>query len=85
MRRRNRHSILNFHTCCFIYLVSQSLFFFLVSIGMFVVEISLVKGRVVCIAFVFHIPVGFQIPVHDVMSTLGIATALCSLLNKRQL
>ena len=36
------------------------------SIGRFVVEISLINEWVVCIAFVFHIPVDFQIPVRYV-------------------
>ena len=43
--------------------------FIFVSIGVFVVEISLVNERVVCIAFVFHIPVDFQIPVRYVKAS----------------
>ena len=55
-RRRNRDTLFVFHTCYFICLGPGSLLFIFVSIGVFV-EISLVKGQVVCIAFVFHIPV----------------------------
>ena len=64
MRRRNRCSL--FFSCLLLHLFGATkLVFFLASIGMFV-EISLVNERAVRIAFVFHIPVGFQIPVHDV-------------------
>ena len=67
-RRRNRHSLF-FPLRFLLHLFrATKLVFFLVSIGMFVVEISLVNERVIYIAFVFHIPVGFQIPVHDVIA-----------------
>ena len=62
-RRRNRDTLFVFHTCYFICLGPGSLLFIFVSIELFVVEISLVDERVVCIAFLFHIPVDFQIPV----------------------
>ena len=55
-RRRNRDTLFVCHTCKFIYLGLGSLLFIFVSIGVFVVEISL-NEWVVCIAFVFHIPV----------------------------
>ena len=55
--RRNRDTRFVSHTRYFICLGPGSLFFIFVSIGVFVVEISLVNERVVCIAYVFHIPV----------------------------
>ena len=39
-------------------------------------ETSPVKGRAARIAFVFHIPVGFQIPVHDVSCNNGLLELL---------
>ena len=60
-RRKNRDTLFVFYTCYFICLGPGSLLFIFVSIGVFVVGISL-NERVVCIAFVFHIPVDFQIP-----------------------
>ena len=65
-RRRNRDTFFVFHTCYFICLGPGSLLFIFVSTGVFVVEISLVNERVACVAFVFHIPIDFQIPVHYV-------------------
>ena len=65
-RRRNRDTLFVFHTCNFICLGPGSLLFIFVSIGAFVVEKSLFNERVVCIAFVFHIPADFQIPVYCV-------------------
>ena len=78
-RRRNRGTLFVFRTCNFIYLGSGSLVFIFVSIGVFVVEISLVNERVVCIAFVFHTPVDFQIPVRYV-----ILCAMTNVLNKSE-
>ena len=46
------------------------------SIGVFVVEISLVKERVACVALVFHIPVDFQIPVRYVIPTAVLSPIL---------
>ena len=67
-RRRNRDTLFVFRTCNIICLGPGSLLFIFVSIRVFVVEISLVNERVVCIAFVFHLPVDFQIPVRYVRS-----------------
>ena len=68
MMRMNRHSFLFSRTCKFICSGSQSLFFFLCQLECLLLKYLLLMSRyVVCINFVLHIPVGFQIPVCYVM------------------
>ena len=74
-RRRNRDAPFVFHACYSIYLGLGSLLFIFVSIGVSV-EISLDKEWVLCVAFVFHIPVNSR----SLSVTLHIPSRSCHFL-----